>query len=198
MNTEAFLGIYAILLILTVMCEVWILSNDKYKYLKMSYKPLTSICENFCNETSKIDFENFSYEINRFYNEYLQEMPQLKKFYPNVVIWIDAIIFSIDIGNKKASILKQYTYNLKAARDTLEAKNPFNKCEKYQQSILCDMTKIKTPENEILVQNIINRTEEEFIKLSGDIKKNNRLNIVSIAIGTLGIAVSILMAILNF
>lgn len=60
------------------------------------------------------------------------------------------------------------------------------------------MIKIRTPENEILVQNIINRTEEEFIKLSGDIKKNNRLNIVSIAIGTLGIAVSILMAILNF
>lgn len=198
MNTESFLVIYFILLVLTAVCEILILSNDKYKYLKLSYKPLMYICENFCAETSEFNSENLSYEINRFYNECLQEMPQLKKFYPNVVIWIDAIIFRIDIDNKKASVLKQYAYNLKVARDTLEQKNPFNKCEKYQQGILCDMIKMKTPENEILVQNIIDRTEEEFLKLSGDIKKNNRLNIVSIAIGSLGILVSILMAMLKF
>lgn len=57
---------------------------------------------------------------------------------------------------------------------------------------------MKTPENEILVQNIINRTEEEFLRLSGDIKKNNRLNIISIAIGVIGIVVSILMAMIKF
>lgn len=52
---------------------------------------------------------------------------------------------------------------------------------------------MKTPENEILVKNIVSRIEEEFLRLSGEIKKNNRLNIISIAISVLGIAVSILM-----
>lgn len=198
MDIEVFLGLYSVLLILTAICEVLILSNDKYKYLRKSYKPLLSICENSCIENLQFNSECFSNEINRFYNEYLQEVPQLKKFYPNVVVWIDAIIFRIDIGTERASDLKQYVNNLKAARDILEIKNPFNKCEKYQQGILCDIAKMKTAENEILIQNIINRTEEEFLKLSSDIKKNNRLNIVSIAIGTLGIIVSILMAIIKF
>lgn len=121
-------------------------------------------------------------------------MPQLKRLYPNIVVWLDAIIFRIYLGNKIATILKPYTYNLKIARDMLEKENPFNKCEKYQQGILCDIEKIKTTENEILVQNIINRTEEEFLRLSGDIKKNNQLNTASITIGIIGIIVSILVA----
>lgn len=198
MNVETFLAIYVLLLFVMVICEIWILSNDKSKYLRISYKSLKSICESFCKEETIFDSKNFSYEINRFYNEYLQEIPQLKKYYSNVVIWLDAIIFRIDVGKKGALVLKQYTYNLKAARDILETENPFNKCEKYQQGILCDIEKLKTSENTILVQNIVNRTEEEFLRLSGDIKKNNRLNIISIAIGILGIVVSILMATINF
>ena len=197
MNMVTFLVIYFILLLIMVTCEIWLLSNNKRKYLRMSYQSLKSISEDFCKRETTFDGKKFSYEINRFYNEYLQEIPQLKKHYPNVVIWLDAIIFRVDFGKKDASVLKQYIYNLKIARDILEIENPFNKCEKYQQGILCDIEKMKTPENEILVQNIVNRTEEEFLRLSGDIKKNNRLNIISIAVGILGIAVSILMAIIK-
>lgn len=198
MNELLFLTVYIILLILMIIFEVRILSNDKSKYLMRSYKSLNSICENSCNREKEFDVKEFSHEINRFYNEYIQEMPQLKKIYPNVVLWLDAIIFRIDSGNSKASVLKQYSYNLKSARDILEEKNPFNKCEKYQQDILLDIQKVKTPENQIVVQNIVSRTEEEFLRLSADIKKNYRLNIVSLTIGIIGIIVSILMAILKF
>jgi len=198
MNIETFLIIYFILIVVMVICEIWILSNDKSKYLRISYRALKSICEDFCKEDAVISIEHFSCEINRLYNEYLQEVPRLKKHYPNVVIWLNAIIFRIDLGYKKASDLKQYIYNLKEARDALETENPFNKCEKYQQGILCDIEKMKTSENEILVQNIVNRTEEEFLRLSGDIKKNSLLNTISIAIGVIGIIVSILMAMIKF
>ncbi len=198
MDVVTFLVIYVVLLIVMIICEIWILSNDKSRYLRISYKSLKSICETYCKEDITLDSKGFSFEINRFYNEFLQEIPQLKKYYPNVVVWLDAIIFRIDYGKKSATVLKQYTYSLKAARDVLEIENPFNKCEKYQQGILCDIEKMKSPENEILVQNIINRTEEEFLRLSGDIKKNNRLNIISIAIGVIGIVVSILMAMIKF
>lgn len=198
MNIEFFLLIYMFLIIIMVICEVWILSNDVGRYLRISYRSLKSICEDMCKEEKVCSSQDLTHEINRFYNEYVQEMPQLKKLYPNIVVWLDAVIFKIDSGSKKASVLKQYTYSLKAARDILELENPFNKCEKYQQGILCDIAKLKTSENEIIVQNIINRTEEEFLRLSGDIKKNNRLNVVSIAIGVIGIIVSILMAIIKF
>lgn len=88
-----------------------------------------SICEDYIDIEKPFSEEGFSTEISRFYSEFIQEMPQLKKFYPNVVVWIDAIIFRVDFGSTYASVLKQYTYNLKVARDLLEKKNPFNKCE---------------------------------------------------------------------
>lgn len=61
-----------------------------------------------------------------------------------------------------------------------------------------DMDKLKTPDNEILVRNVINRTEEEFLRLSIENKKNNKLNMISIAIGIMGIAVSVLTALMTF
>lgn len=198
MGAVAFLSAYVILLILLVIIEVYLLANDKSSYLNISYKSLKSICETLLTDGSIPNSKSLSNELTRFYNEYTQEMPQIKKFYPNVVVWTDAVIFRIDCGNKKAGILKQYIQPLKEARDLLEKENPFNRCEKYQQSILCDIEKIKTSENGILVQNILIRTEEEFLRLTGDIKKNNRLNIVSIAIGIIGIVVSVLMAVIKF
>lgn len=197
MGETIFLLCYLILLMIMIKIEVSILSNGKREYLKLSYQALGSICEEFADKNFE-EAESLSFEVNRFYHEYAQEMPQLKKYYPNVVAWIDAIIFRIDSGRKGTATLKQYVRPLKAARDILEQKNPFNKCEKYQQGILTDLMKLKVPENEGLVQNIANRTEEEFLRLSGDIKRNSRLNVVSIAIGAVGIVVSILMAIIKF
>lgn len=60
------------------------------------------------------------------------------------------------------------------------------------------MDKLKTPDNEILVRNVINRTEEEFLRLSIENKKNNKLNMISIVIGIMGIAVSVLTALTTF
>ena len=82
---------------------------------------------------------------------------------------------------------------MKNARDLLAKNNPYNKCEKYQQGILNDISRLQTKENEIVVQNIINRTEEEFLRLTGEVEKNNKLNMISILIGISGIIVSVLM-----
>lgn len=195
MSIKIFLIIYFVLNILLVICELWFLSNDKHKYyLKISYKSLKSICEDFSKDGAVFNQEYFTQEINKFYHEILQEFPRINEYYPNVVVWLNAIIFRIDWGRKGASDLTQYTQILKEARNTLDIKNPFNKCEKYHQGILCDIEKIKTPENEILVQNIVNRTEEEFLRLSGDIKKNYQINFISIAISILGIVFSFLMS----
>ncbi len=137
-------------------------------------------------------------EVNRFYEEYVQEDMQVKKFFPNVVVWLDAIIFRINCGNKHAYLLKRYIRELRNIRDELEEKNPFNKCEKYQQDILRDISKFKTDNNEIVVQNVINRVEEEFIRLSANIKKSEKSNKVSITMSIISIVVSIILAFFKF
>lgn len=198
MSAERFLIIYLIMIMLMAVFEIFLLTNNKGQHLKTSYKSLKGICENITKGNEVNKEEVLATEITRFYNEYIQEEPQIKKFFPNVVVWVDAIIFRVDCGYKSASVLNDYKVILKKSRDILEKRNPFNKCEKYQQGILCDMNKIKTSENELVVQNIIGRTEEEFLRLSGDVRKNNTLNLVSIAVGIIGIVVSILMAFMNF
>ena len=194
MSVEMFLVIYVFLMAIMIGIEIVLLSNTKGVYLKASYKSLKNILKNLKSDC--LD-EKLPEEVMRFYNEYVQEVPQFKKIFPNEIIWLDAIIFRVDSGNRGALILKEYISNIKYARDVLEQKNPFNKCEKYQQGILIDLSKLETSENKIVIRNIISRTEEEFLRLSGDIKKNAKLNVVSIAIGIIGIAVSILMALVN-
>lgn len=192
MSIKLFLTIYVILLLFMFAIEVCILLNNKSQYLRVSYKSLKNICKNI-NVTSEERNQIISKEICRFYNEYIQEIPSIKKYFPNVVVWIDAIIFRVNCGGKNASILQDYIDDLKNARDLLEENNPYNKCERYQQEILCDLSKLQTTENEIVVQNIINRTEEEFLRLTGEVEKNNKLNMISILIGIFGIIVSVLM-----
>lgn len=194
MGAFIFLAIYFILMVGAIGVEIYLLFNDKGRYLRTSYKAL----ENLCIAAFEKNVEISSKEINRFYEEYVQEDTQTKKFFPNVVVWLDAIIFRIDCGYKHAKILKGYEDSLKCVRDELEIQNPFNKCEKYQQDILRDIKKVTTKENEIIIQNIIKRTEEEFIRLSTDVKKNERANKVSITLGIAGIVVSIIMAFIKF
>ena len=171
---------------------IYLIDNNKTGYLKISYKAL----ENICKAYAKQDINILSKEIKRFYEGYVQEDAHIEKFFPNVILWLDAIIFRIDSGNKKLSSLKEYEDILKSARDQLEKQNPFNKCEKYQQDILYDLSKIEA--NEIVKKNIIKRTENEFIRLTTDVKKNERNNKISILIGVAGILVSIIMAVITF
>lgn len=191
MSAEIFLLIYVLLIIFMIMIELLAIKNNQGPYLKTSYQALKIISDKSDN------IEDLSKGIVRFYNEYVQEQPQILRFFPNVIVWIDAIIFRIDSGYKSALILVDNVDEIKNARDILEAKNPYNKCEKYQQGILCDISKLETTENSIVVHNLLDRTEEEFLRLSCEIQKNNRLNVTSIAIGVIGIIVSILMAMLK-
>lgn len=171
---------------------IYLIDNNKVAYLKISYKAL----ENICKAYDKQDINILSKEIKRFCDGYVQEDAHIEKFFPNVILWLDAIIFRIDSGNKRFSSLKEYEYILKSVRDYLEEQNQFNKCEKYQQDILYDLSKIEA--NEIVKKNIIKRIENEFIRLTTDVKKNERNNKISILIGIAGILVSIIMAVITF
>lgn len=188
---EAFILIIIIVYFVFVIgAFIYLSYNNKAVYIKTSYKALANICK----ANDKQDINIISKEIERFYDGYVQEDAHIEKIFPNVVLWLDAIIFRIDSG--RLSPLKEYGSILKNARDQLEKQNPFNKCEKYQQDILHDLSKIDA--NEIVVRNIIKRTENEFIRLTIDVKKNERNNKISILVGIAGILVSIIMTVITF
>lgn len=195
MDDTRFMIAYILFIAIVIVIELLLLLNYKEKYLNRSYIALLSVCE--FARSHEIGMGRLNDEIEKFYKEYVQEYPQIKRYYPNVLVWIEAIIFRIDCGNIKAIALKDYLLELKEVRDYMTLVNPFNKCEKYQQDILNDIVKLGTLSNNDFMQNIICRTEEEFLRLSGDIRKNKSLNIVSIAIGAIGIIVSVLMAIMQ-
>lgn len=177
-----------------IVMEILVLYLDfKTKFLNTSYSSLKFICDSICTIDTDLSVEYLAEELNRFYNEYAQETPKFRKTYPNVVLWLDAILFRIDYGSRHAEKLRPYAQLLKSSRDVLAKDYPYNRCEKYQQSILRDLEKTKTEGNEIIIQNIIDRTQEEFLRLSALTRKNSRQNYVSIAIGITGIVVSVIL-----
>ena len=64
--------------------------------------------------------------------------------------------------------------------------------------ILSDMCGLRSDDNKAIVDNILGRTESEFLRLESDIRKNSRSNKLSLMIGILGIVVSVFLAIIKF
>jgi len=57
---------------------------------------------------------------------------------------------------------------------------------------------LRSDDNKAIVDNILGRTESEFLRLESDIRKNSRSNKLSLMIGILGIVVSVFLAIIKF
>lgn len=194
MRTEAFLILYIIFIFILFLIEMYILSNDKIKYIRISCRGLNSILKEIENKNK----DDLAKEIEQFYITFLQEKPIVKKFFPDVITWIDSILFRIDLNSKSCIILKENRYLIKDIRDILKKKYPYGKYKSFQQDILSDIRRIKTEENKIIVDNIISRIENEFTRLTNDNNKNERNNKISTLTGIIGILVSILMALINF
>lgn len=191
MNVEFFLAIYVILIIIAIILEVYLLANDKYRYVRVSINHLSTVLQ----RNENIDTINLmAKELNRLYTEYVREYAKFKKFYPNIIVWLDAIIFRLDTYKKISQILIDKSSIIKDARDLLEKERPFYQCNEYQQEILNDLTKLKNGDNSIVVKNILDRIITEFIRQNHDNTRNRILNSVSLIIGITGILVSVIMA----
>ena len=191
MNVEFFLAIYVILIIIAIILEVYLLANDKYRYVRVSINHLSTVLQ----RNENIDTINLmAKELNRLYTEYVREYAKFKKFYPNIIVWLDEIIFRLDTYKKISQILIDKSSIIKDARDLLEKERPFYQCNEYQQEILNDVTKLKNGDNSIVVKNILDRIITEFIRQNHDNTRNRILNSVSLIIGITGILVSVIMA----
>ena len=191
MNVEFFLAIYVLLIIIAIILEVYLLANDKYRYVRVSINHLSTVLQ----RNKNIDTINLmAKELNRLYIEYVREYAKFKKFYPNIIVWLDAIIFRLDTYKKISQILIDKSSIIKDARDLLEKERPFYQCNEYQQEILNDVTKLKNEDNSIVVKNILDRIITEFNRQNYDNTRNRILNSVSLIIGITGILVSVILA----
>lgn len=191
MNVEFFLAIYVILIIIAIILEVYLLANDKYRYVRVSINHLSTVLQ----RNKNIDTINLmAKELNRLYIEYVREYAKFKKFYPNIIVWLDAIIFRLDTYKKISQILIDKSSIIKDARDLLEKERPFYQCNEYQQEILNDVTRLKNEDNSIVVKNILDRIITEFNRQNYDNTRNRILNSVSLIIGITGILVSVILA----
>ena len=191
MNVEFFLAIYVILIIIAIILEVYLLANDKYRYVRVSINHLSTVLQ----RNKNIDTINLmAKELNRLYIEYVREYAKFKKFYPNIIVWLDAIIFRLDTYKKISQILIDKSSIIKDARDLLEKERPFYQCNEYQQEILNDVTKLKNEDNSIVVKNILDRIITEFNRQNYDNTRNRISNSVSLIIGITGILVSVILA----
>lgn len=196
MLDDIFLLLYFIIMLVYVCIAVVAVSKieDKTLYTKSLYKGLEVLLKS--NENKTVD--ELLRQLERFYVKYTQMSPGAKKYYPSFIYWIDWIRLQITLERRGAKKVSQYQSLIDEIIVKYEKDNPFINCSDYQQELLQDMEKLSNENNEILCQNVIHRTEEEFIRLSTDIKKNDKMNKRSIVIGTIGIIVSVMMAFIKF
>ena len=183
-----------ILLIYALIIPRILNADDKIKHIKWSALALKNILTNW----NQKDLKGISREVQLLYDEYTQEKPSAKKYFPNVIIWLDTIILQINIERKSVRCVSEYYELLKDVRELLNVAIPYSNCTQYQQSILNDMHSLRSEDNKVIIDNIIERTESEFLRLESDIRKNASSNRLSLMIGILGIIVSVFLAIIKF
>ena len=91
--SEMIVAFTFILLIYALMIPLILNADDKIKHIKWSALALKNILTNW----NQKDLKGISREVQLLYDEYMQEKPSAKKYFPNVIIWLDTIILQINI-----------------------------------------------------------------------------------------------------
>ena len=106
---EVILILYITVMVLLYTVMLVLMFNDKGQYIKLSCKALKEICATNIENGRDILLK----EINRFYEEYSNENGKFRKNYPNVIKWLDAIIFRVDCGKASMAVLKEFIVEIK-------------------------------------------------------------------------------------
>lgn len=142
------------------------------------------------------EIKDLDKEIEKLYLGYSSSAPSVKKVYPNVVTWLEDILYRINGDFRYARKLKPYIKEIKQARDLLLDKYPFYQCENYQQQILCDLREIESIDEQtsrrILFENLIIKLKTEFLRLNMEIGKDSKRNTISVWVTVISIVVTIL------
>ena len=145
------------------------------------------------------DIDELSGEIQKYYDSYCKLNPAVSQRYSGIIGWMDDILLQTNMfSNSSKKKKKNYGIWFDEYYDTLllvqqkyEQEFPYYRCTPSQSQILEDIAALNG------AASLINKTEEEFIRLNLEGKKNERSNYISIAIGVAGILVSVLLTVLQ-
>ena len=98
---EMIVGITLSLLIYALTIPLILNIDDKIKHVKWSALGLKNVLKS-CEQK---DIESISKEAQLLYDEYMQEKPSAKKYFPNVIIWLDTIILQISTESDRKSVV---------------------------------------------------------------------------------------------
>lgn len=188
-------GVYALGCALA--CSLVFVSAMGYRDLG---KGLLRILERRKRENTLEDLEGIALEISQYYSSYAKHNPSIHKRYACIVNWIDDVLMQTNLFNgqkhKWGSWFEGYYTLLEQVQSLLEKRYPFYRCTSGQTQILLDLAALD-PGKSTGIQGILRKTEDEFIRLNRDQRKNERSNRLSIAIGITGILVSVLLTVLQ-
>lgn len=151
------------------------------------------------------DIPELAEEIRKYYDSYAKLNSAVNQRYTGIISWMDDILLQTNMfsdntrGRKKKYGIwfDEYYDTLMLVQQHFEKRYPFYRCSSGQIQILEDISGLKCEENGVMVENLLKKAEEEFIRLNSEGKKNERSNYVSIAIGVAGILVSVLLTVLQ-
>lgn len=151
------------------------------------------------------DIQTLSEEIQKYYNSYTKLNPTVQQRYSGIIGWMDDILLQTNMftgstrkRRRKFGIWFDEYYDILArVQAVFEQEYPFYRCTSNQSQLLEDIAGMRTAGNSAAVDNLLKKTEDEFIKLNTERRKNERTNYISIAIGVAGILVSVLLTVLQ-
>lgn len=187
--------IYIIVVIASVIFQIYSIRNDKSNQVRWSIDKLKIA---FLRNTERLKtVEGMSEILLTFYRQYSDEHKKFAKFYPNYIVWLDAVIYRVDTMKKIDVVFIDNADILKKARYTIAAVRPFYQCSNSQGKLLSDIEKLKNENSDIVIDNILKRLEEEFVSFNEEKEKNRISGKISTALGITGIIVSVIMGILS-
>lgn len=151
------------------------------------------------------DIEELSTEISKYYESYVKRNPAINQHYSGIISWMDDILLQTNMftdstrGKKKkfGVWFDEYYDTLMLVQQRFESQYPFYRCTSSQVQLLEDIAGLRDDSNAAAVENLLKKTESEFLRLNSEGKKNERANYISIAIGVAGILVSVLLTVLQ-
>jgi len=173
-------------------------------YLDLA-KGLRRILERQEQNGQMADIEELSVEIHKYYESYAKLNPAVNQRYSGIISWMDDILLQTNMFNGSKSKRKrkfgiwfdEYYDTLLLVQQKFEKQYPFYRCTSSQAQLLEDIAGLGNEENKAVVENLLKKTETEFLRLNTEGKKNERSNFISIAIGVAGILVSVLLTVLQ-
>lgn len=146
------------------------------------------------------DTQALAEEISNYYESYVKYNPAIHQRYASIINWIDDILLQTNMikkRNKYGIWFDEYYEALKKVQQHYGSKYPFYRCTSNQAQILEDIRSLTSGADEGSAAALLRKTEDEFIRLTKEGIKNERVNYVSVAIGVAGILVSVLLTVLQ-